>query len=686
MKRSLLLLLLLSISLFPLFSRGKEDADSLVRLLSATSAKQKVIDGESFRIVEGPARFLHNDTYLICDTARWNVDKEYIDAIGHVQIIQENTQLTGDRIHYLIKDNTAQFRGTLVELTDKDHNTLRTKHLDYNTKDSVALFFMGASMKDKDGNIIESLNGRFESKINKFTFKNKVEMYSDSLYVITDSLHYFSNSEYTYFFAHTKAWKDDNYLSADGGWYDKKQEKLFFQKDVYIQTKDNEAWCQKLLHHRNSKNTLLEEDIQLYDTDNKSFVFGGKLDYVHSPKYITVEQNPVFASIQEDDQNKPDTVFVVGDLMKSYSIRMCDIDSATVAAAKERKELSQYDPLLAAKKNMSDNAAKANSQPNKPGSDNKNKGRQDQGINDQNNTFQSGSVGTRSGVNSRFQTRKDNPPEDDYSFDMMFQEEMQNDTIPQVADVDTLLTPDSLDVVIVPEIPDTSMVNFVEIYHNVKIFRKDMQVLCDSLIYTGIDSIARLYKNPILWHEIKNQLTADSMQIVIENQKMTKGNLLSNAFVASQEDSIHFDQIKSPEMVGYFNNNKLSRFDALGGISALLFLSNSEEIITTLNKKESKLLSATFKDGTVQKVLYLENLKQDILPLYEVPESDLSLKDFEWRGDERPKSRFDITKVSIKKSKREEPLRDAFPKFPQTAVYFPEEFILLRNTFEIDNK
>ena len=146
----------------------KESQDSLVVLVSSKSAQVVDIEGSSYRKVVGPARFLHNDTYLLCDTAYWNVDSNIIDAWGNVSILQEETVLTSDKLTYLIDMDLAQFRGSVVQLTDKDHNTLRTRHLDYNTKDSVAIFMHGGSMRDKDGQIIESLSGTYESKVKKF--------------------------------------------------------------------------------------------------------------------------------------------------------------------------------------------------------------------------------------------------------------------------------------------------------------------------------------------------------------------------------------------------------------------------------------------------------------------------------------------------------------------------------------
>ena len=105
--------------------------DSLVRLLSAKSMQLIEENGVSYRKVTGPARFLHNETYLLCDTALWNVKTNEIFAIDHVKILQDQTVLTSDRLTYYVDRDLAQFRGALVQLEDKDRNILRTENLDY---------------------------------------------------------------------------------------------------------------------------------------------------------------------------------------------------------------------------------------------------------------------------------------------------------------------------------------------------------------------------------------------------------------------------------------------------------------------------------------------------------------------------------------------------------------------------
>ena len=168
---------------------GGEQQDSLVRLMSASYIEQVSVGEEVIRKAID-ATFLHNGTYLICDTSLWSKQKNIINCFGNVRMIQGDAELTSDKLDYLIDEDLAQFRGGLVELRNKEDNVLRTKLLDYNTKDSLAVFHSGASMRSSDGQIIESEEGTYSNALNLFTFRDNVNMYTDSVFVRTTALDY----------------------------------------------------------------------------------------------------------------------------------------------------------------------------------------------------------------------------------------------------------------------------------------------------------------------------------------------------------------------------------------------------------------------------------------------------------------------------------------------------------------
>ena len=156
-KRRLILFAALLLAALPLSAQQRSgQTDSLVRLLNARFLEQVETDGRMARKAVEPT-FLHNGTYLSCDTALWHVDEKIINCYGHVQLIQGESVLTSAKLDYLIDDNLAQFRGAVVELRNKQDNVLRTRVLDYNTQDSLAFFRGGASMMSADGQIIARL-------------------------------------------------------------------------------------------------------------------------------------------------------------------------------------------------------------------------------------------------------------------------------------------------------------------------------------------------------------------------------------------------------------------------------------------------------------------------------------------------------------------------------------------------
>ena len=136
----------------PLAAQGNLSEEDVFRLVDAASAQQFEDFGMNFRRVLGnPARFLHNNTFLLCDSAIWNVSAKFVEAFGNVRIVQDGTMLSSESAMYHIEQNTVRFNGPLVELVDKEGNTLRSDRMAYNTKDSVATYETGGAMKTGKG-------------------------------------------------------------------------------------------------------------------------------------------------------------------------------------------------------------------------------------------------------------------------------------------------------------------------------------------------------------------------------------------------------------------------------------------------------------------------------------------------------------------------------------------------------
>ena len=722
--KKIFLCVLAAMAGFPLFAQQEQEQDSLVVLISAKSAQMVDIEGASYRKVIGPARFLHNNTYLLCDTALWNVETRIIDAWGDVSILQEETVLTSEKLTYLIDNDLAQFRGTLVQLVDKDHNTLRTRHLDYNTKDSVAVFMNGGAMRDKDGQIVESRNGTYDSKVKTFTFETDVNMFTDSIFVKTKDLKYESDLNLATFGRATNAWKDENMLSSESGWYDRGKELFFFTDMVHVMSQDQEGWCDSLYFDRVTSGIEMLGNAQVSDTTRNVYGLAGRLEYVDSLAKVTMTRKPAVITQTENPDGSIDTVYLGAEKLVYYTIKKCDIDSMVVVDAGKRLESLAIDPVGTFRKKAAEEAAKAAEEAAKNDPNYRPKGaaggpqsgaaKPAPGSAKQVPAAKGAAVSPAKSAPGASQTAQRKPaataaPPDSLTLasdslkitpdslavrsDTLAEPRLRtlSDTLPSADSLvkpalpDSLSLPDSLavtdslalsdslaladSVVVVP--PDTTKIGFLEAIGKVKIYKKDMQVVCDSLLYSDLDSLARLFKEPIIYQEIYRQYTADSVSLVVRNGGMEKASLMSNAFIAIQEDTSHFDQIKGAEMLAYFDDKGgLRRFDVLGGANALFYLEENDAL-ATVNKAESKMLSATFKEGELQRVYYFDQAKNDGYPVVQLTPEELKLKGFNWQPEKRPADRNAVTPLSLRPSQRKS--YEARPRatFVQTEKYFP---------------
>lgn len=661
----------------------QEDKDSLVVLLSSKSAQMVDIEGASYRKVVGPARFLHNGTYLLCDTALWNVQTKIIEAWGNVSILQEETVLTSDKLTYYIDMDLAEFRGSIVQLTDKDHNTLRTRHLDYNTADSVAVFQKGGAMRDKDGQIIESRNGTYDSKIKTFTFSEDVNMFTDSIFVKTKSLVYESDLNLATFGHATDVWKDENMLSSNRGWYDRGQEIFFFADDVHLMSEDQEGWSDSLFFYRNTSNIDMLGNAQVTDTTRNVFGLAGRIEYIDTLARVTMTRKPAVISQTEEQDGSIDTVYLGAERLVYYTIKKCDIDSLALVDAKKRIEAVNVDPVGEYRKKAAEAAAKA---------------AQEAAQNDPNQRAKAAAMankpaapagkpstpagkpstpagkpetpGAKPAVPGGAQpTLPGGPGRRGSQVDSLA---MHTDSLSMSAD--SLMVSDSIalaDTLVVEDPKDTTKIGFLEAIRNVRIYKKNMQIVCDSLLYSDLDSLGRLYVEPIIWQDITRQYSADSISVVVKGNGMEKASLMSNAFIHIQEDDTHYDQIKGTEMLAFFDDKgTLERFDVLGGASALFYIEENEAL-ATVNKPESKMLSATFKDGNIQKIHYYDQVKNDAYPIVQLSSEDHQLKGFSWQSEKRPVDRNAVTPLSLRPSERRKYSARPKTKFTQTDIYFP---------------
>ena len=209
----------------------------------------------------------------------------------------------------------------------------------------------------------------------------------------------------------------------------------------------------------------------------------------------------------------------------------------------------------------------------------------------------------------------------------------------QVDGVDTMYVhADTLQTMQNPDFEEQSRI--LKAYYKVKIFRADLQVMCDSLVYVEADSAFNFYGEPVIWSD-ENQLTADQIKVVMVDQQLETMFLTGVAFVASQKDEESFDQMRGKEMTAYFVENKLSRILVTGN-GQTIYYATEEDVVVGANKTACSDLIIYLKDNQISKVNYMTKPDGTYYPLSLFPAEEARLADFKWVEQWRPMKWQDV--------------------------------------------
>lgn len=211
---------------------------------------------------------------------------------------------------------------------------------------------------------------------------------------------------------------------------------------------------------------------------------------------------------------------------------------------------------------------------------------------------------------------------------MLLKQDMGGDTF--------FLTADTL-----RSLVDTNHKRIVKTFHNVRFFKKDLQGKCDSLVYLIADSIINLYDDPVLWSE-DNQITADSISLLMKNQDIDRMLMDRNAFIASLDDSVYYNQIKGKNMVAYFKESALHKVDVFKNGETVYYSREDDGKMIGVNETKCSNMTILIDSSKIKTIKFYDKPDAQLTPSDDMEPLGTRLRGFIWRSDERPKSVEDL--------------------------------------------
>lgn len=212
--------------------------------------------------------------------------------------------------------------------------------------------------------------------------------------------------------------------------------------------------------------------------------------------------------------------------------------------------------------------------------------------------------------------------------------------------------------------PVDSIYRLMKGFRNVRIYRSDFQAVCDSLTGLSSDSTLHMYIEPVLWNGA-NQITSEVMDIYTANQKLHHADFVGEPLMASQFDTVYYDQIAGKEMQAFFIENEIRRVNVNGNVQTIFFQKDGEpQEVVFMAVIESGDASFFIEQRQLVQIVYRVNPVWPIYPIDKIPEDQsLYLQNFKWEGDRRP-TRDDVFDRVVRPSERRAREQLRRPSFP----------------------
>jgi len=188
---------------------------------------------------------------------------------------------------------------------------------------------------------------------------------------------------------------------------------------------------------------------------------------------------------------------------------------------------------------------------------------------------------------------------------------------------------------------DDSTDRFFRAYRNVRIFSDSLQAVCDSLFYSGRDSIFQLFQEPILWAS-ENQVTGDTIYLYTRNKKAEKLYVFENGLLISKARENMYNQIRGNRLNGYFIDGVIDYMRARGSAESIYYIEDDDSALIGVNKASGDIIDMRFAAKELNRVVFINEVKGTMYPINQFPEAEKLLRNFKWHDGRRPKTKFEL--------------------------------------------
>lgn len=567
--------------------------DTIIYIIHADNQEWRISENgkETEQIYTGKVILFQDSVFMFCDSA-YIKDSVLLSAYGNV-VIQQNdsVRVFADTLIYQGVLKEADLYGDVI--LENGGQKLFTNNLKYYLTPKIAIYDRGATLHDQ-GTFLSSRAGTYYVQEDRARFRDSVHVNGEEFLMRTDSLEYLSATKTAHFIAPTVIHQSTKRIYCESGFYDIQREIAQFSQNAEFVDTNKQAKADTILYFRQDQRIEMRGHVEYHEADRHL-----------TSDYLRYHEDTEFAYIQ-------------GNATFRDSVRHVRSNNIFYAAKQDSFVLQQRS--IFADRNQILEA-------------------------DYSVFSQSTGVGIAYGqviwqdTANHLLIRCDSMA---YNREQDFLQAMGQSERPwlvSIIDGDSLFV--RADTLIYQKSTVADSLHVLLAYHDVRIFKSDLQGLCDSLAYQEADSTFSLFKDPIIWND-STQLTGDTIQLFVANNKLDRLALLQNAFIVNTVDELFFNQIKGRIINAKVRDGALQDVLVNGNAETLYYVLDEENAYIGVDRSDCSRITIEFIDEGVSFVHKYGATNSAFYPMNQADHKALTIEGFVWRFSSRPKSKSEL--------------------------------------------
>ena len=187
-----------------------------------------------------------------------------------------------------------------------------------------------------------------------------------------------------------------------------------------------------------------------------------------------------------------------------------------------------------------------------------------------------------------------------------------------------------------------SVYRVLHAYNKVRAYRLDIQAVCDSLVYSSLDSCMTMYRDPIVWN-LNQQLLGEVIEVYMKDSTVDRAHVINQAFSIEQlPEKDTYNQVSSNEMFAFFTNGEIHEAQAKDNVLVVYYpRDDSDSSYVGMVSMETSLLRM-FLENRKPSRIWAPKSDGTMYPMSQIPPAKRYLEGFNWFDYIRPTSPEDV--------------------------------------------